>query len=222
MKAFVLEAYHREEIKTSRAKKLRRQNMIPAVMYGPDTQPRPLKVPLTRLESVLSHATETTPIVLNILLDDGKTESKKVFIKSIQRHKVTDRIIHVDFYAPSESHKMHINIPLKFVGRAKGEEKGGIVEVFHHEVPCEFLPKDIVDYIEVDVSNVDLNESLHVKDVVFPEGIKPLLHPEDVILTIVAPRGLEVEEAELEAAEAEEAEPEVLRKGKAEEEEEEE
>jgi len=220
MKALVLDAYQREEIKTSNAKKLRRQRMVPAILYGPDTQPKPLKVPLTRLESVLAHATETTPVILNIASDDGKVESKHAFIKSIQRHKVTDRIIHVDFYVPSEVRKMHINIPVKFVGRSKGEEKGGVVEILHHEIPCELLPKDLVDYIEVDVSGVDLDESLHVRDVTFPEGIKPLLHPDDVILAVIAPRGLEIEEAEAEATEEEEVEPEVLKKGKVEEEEE--
>ncbi|MCD6253846.1 MAG: 50S ribosomal protein L25 [Thermotogae bacterium] len=219
MKTLVLDAYQRKEMKTSNAKKLRRQEMVPAILYGPDTQPEPIKVPLTRLESVLALATETTPVILNIASDDGKVESKHAFIKSIQRHKVTDRIIHVDFYVPSETHKMHINIPVKFVGRSKGEEKGGVVDVVHHEIPCELLPKDLVDYIEIDVSGVDLGESLHVRNVRFPEGIKPLLDPDDVILAIIAPRGLEVEEEVEATEEEEEVEPEVLKKGKVEEEE---
>ena len=220
MKALTLQACERKEIKTSRVKKLRKQGLVPGIVYGPDRAPLPIKISRMKLESTLAFVTETTPVLLDILNEEGTSKEKiQTFIKSVQRHKVTDMVIHVDFYAPSETHKMHIDIPLKFVGKPKGVEKGGVEEIFHHEIPCELYPRNLVDYIEVNISNIDLNESLHVKDVKFPEGIKPLLHDDDVILTVIAPRGLEVvEEAPVEE---EEVEPEVVGKGKEEEEEEE-
>jgi large subunit ribosomal protein L25 len=111
---------------------------------------------------------------------------------------------------------MHIHIPLHFVGKPKGVEKGGLEDIIHHELPVEVLPDKIVEHIEVDVSQVDLGESLRVKDIQLPEGIKVTLDPEEVIMTIIAPRVSEevVEEV------TEEEEPEVIGKGKEEEEEE--
>jgi len=120
------------------------------------------------------------------------------------------------FTSPKTHHKMKINVPLHIVGKAIGVEKGGILEVIHHEVVVEALPDRIPETIEIDVTSLDLGDSLRVKDVKLPEGVKIDMEPEDVLITIVVPRGLEVEET---VTTTETSEPEVLKKGKKEEEE---
>jgi large subunit ribosomal protein L25 len=215
VQAVELEVLKREESKTSKAKKLRRKNLIPGVVYGPETEPLMISVDKTKVDSLLARVSETTRIKLLVKSNDGVIQ-KNVFVKEIQRNKVNDSVIHIDFYEPAKGHTMHIHIPLHFVGKPKGVEKGGLEDIIHHELPVEVLPDKIVEHIEVDVSQVDLGESLRVKDIQLPEGIKVTLDPEEVIMTIIAPRVSEevVEEV------TEEEEPEVIGKGKEEEEEE--
>ncbi|HEY8541372.1 MAG TPA: 50S ribosomal protein L25, partial [Pseudothermotoga sp.] len=141
----------------------------------------------------------------------------EVFIKNVQVDKVTDEIVHIDFYKPAKGHTMKISIPVRVVGKAEGVEKGGIMEVLHSELPVETLPSAVVEYIEIDVTKLGLGQSIHVKDLKLPEGMKALLNPQEAVVTIVVPRGLAAEE-EVKPAETT-AEPEVIKKGKKEEEE---
>lgn len=214
VQAVELEVLKREESKTSKAKKLRRKNFIPGVVYGPETEPLMISVDKTKLDSLIARVSETTRIKLLVKSNDGVIQ-KNVFIKEIQRNKVNDSVIHIDFYEPARGHVMHIHIPLHFVGKPKGVEKGGLEDIIHHELPVEALPDKVVEYIEVDISGIDVGESLRVKDIQLPEGIKAMLDPEEVIMTIIAPRVSE----EITEEVAEEEEPEVISKGKEEEEE---
>lgn len=211
-----LKALVREKKGSSNVKKIRRSNLVPGIVYGPEIEPIMINIEKTNVDSLVSRASETTRIKLLIKSDDGVIQ-KNVFIKDIQRHKVNDSVIHIDFYEPAKGHTMHIRIPLHFVGKPKGVEKGGLEDIIHHELPVEALPDKLVETIEVDITNVDLGESLRIKDIQFPEGIRPLLDPEEVVLTIIPPRVSE--EVVEEVIEEEAEEPEVISKGKEEEEE---
>ncbi|ODN30202.1 50S ribosomal protein L25 [Fervidobacterium thailandense] len=202
-------------------RRLRSQGIIPAVAYGPGVE-KPLNIGLKKNEflKIFKHVSESTPLTLVVTDDSGKELFKHLaFIKMVQYDKVTDEVKHVDFYIPEAHHKMRINVPIHVVGKAAGVEKGGILEVVHHEVVVEALPDKVPEVIEIDVTNLGLGETIRVKDVKLPEGVKIDLDPEDVLVTVIVPRGLEVEET---APAAETTEPEVLKKGKKEEEEEEE
>lgn len=202
------------------AKKLRNKGKIPIVVYGPDFEAEVYFVDELELKNVLSEASETSPVILEVERD-GETKDLEVFFKNVQHDKVSDRVMHVDFYKPTTGHKMKINVPIKTVGKAIGVEHGGILELIHMEIPVETLPSVLVDEIEVDVSNLDLGDSVHIRDISFPQGMTPFLHPDEAVITVLVPRGLVAEEAasaEVEAEE-EEVEPEVISKGKKEEEE---
>ncbi len=212
-----LKAEKREELGKRPVRRLRRSGWIPAIVYGPAQDPIPIKIKENVVEKFIHHVTETTPIDLTV---DGKT--LRVFLKMVQRDKITDKVVHLDFYVPVKGHKMRINIPIEYKGKPIGVEKGGTLEIFVEELPVEVDPDKIMDKIEVDITGVGLGESLHVRDLDLPEGVKPLLDDEEVLLVVVAPRGLtEEEEEEVAAAEEESVEPEVIKKGKKEEEEEE-
>ncbi len=200
-------------------RRLRASGAIPAVAYGPGLE-KPLSLVLNRIDflKIFKHITESTPLTLVIKDENDKEVLKHLaFIKMVQYDKVTDEVRHVDFYVPEAHHKMKINVPVEVVGKAIGVEKGGIMEVIHHEVPVKALPDKIPEVIKVDVTNLELGEVLRVKDVVLPEGVEIDMDDEDVLITVVVPRGLEVEET---APTAEtNNEPEVIKKGKKEEEE---
>ncbi|QTA37322.1 50S ribosomal protein L25 [Thermosipho ferrireducens] len=213
-----VEALTRAVVGKKRAiRRLRRQGLIPGVVYGPDIEPLAIAIDRRILNKLLHEITESSLINLVVKDENGKEVlAHDVFIKNVQYDKVTDEVKHIDFYAPEKGHKMSIKIPLEIVGKAIGTEKGGILEVIHHELPVKTLPDVVLEKIEVDVTNLGLGESIHVRDLKLPEGMTPEIPEEEVIVTIAVPRGVEVEEA---PAGEEEVEPEVIEKGKKEEEE---
>ncbi|HBT40197.1 MAG: 50S ribosomal protein L25 [Thermotoga sp. 50_1627] len=212
------------EIRTERGKRpvrrLRNQGMIPGVIYGPEMEPVSIKLKKQEVEKFVHALSEAKPVTLRIKID-GETREIEVFVKKVQIDKVTDEIVHIDFYKPAKGHVMRIEIPIRVVGKPIGVEKGGIMEVLHTELPVETLPGALVEHIEIDVSGLNLGESYHVRDLKLPEGMKVLLPADEALVTVIVPKGLQVEEV-AEAAPAETIEPEVIKKGKKEEETEEE
>ncbi len=220
MEMATLHAEIRKELGKRPVKRLRKAGYIPAVVYGPGQEPISIKLKKSEVERVFHHITETTPINLKIKTDDREKELR-VFLKMVQRDKIHDSIVHLDFYVPMKGHKMHINIPVEYKGKPIGVERGGLLEILVEELPVEIDPDKIIDKIEVDIENLGLGESLHVKDLDLPEGVKPIMDEEEVLAVVIAPRrGVEEEEEEAEVVEEqEEAQPEVIKKGKEKEEE---
>lgn len=214
----VVNAQVRSIVGNKRAvRRLRAQGAIPAVAYGPGVE-KPLSLVLNKTEfmKLFKHITESTPLNLVVSDENGKKLFEHLaFIKMVQYDKLTDELRHVDFYVPEAHHKMKINVPVEVVGKAIGVEKGGILEVIHHEVPVKALPDRVPEVIKIDVTKLDLGSTLRVKDVALPEGVEIDMDDDDVLITIVVPRGLEVETTPTETT----AEPEVVKKGKKEEEE---
>jgi large subunit ribosomal protein L25 len=204
------------EIRTEHGKRpvrrLRNQGIIPGVIYGPEMKPMAIKLKKQEVEKFVHALSEAKTVTLQINVD-GETQNIEVFVKKVQIDKVTDEIVHIDFYRPAMGHVMRIEIPIRVVGKPVGVEKGGIMEVLHTELPVETLPSVLVEHIEIDVSGLDLGESYHVRDLKLPEGMKALLASDEALVTVILPRGLQAEEV-VAAAPAETVEPEVIKKGK--------
>ncbi len=202
--ALNLETTIREKDK---AKRLLKRKFVPAIVYGPEQENVEVQIPESEIASLLDKARETTPIHLLIKKEDGNVE-KDVFIKSAQRHKLTGKIIHVDFYEPEPGKIMHFRLPLRFVGEAVGVKEGGILDEVIRELDIEVLPKDLIEEIEVDVSKLNVGDSIRVSDLSVPETMKVLTDVDEVVVGIKAPRAEEVittEEVE------EEIEPEAIK-----------
>ncbi len=207
-----LKAGIRKEKGKRQSRKMRREGFIPGIIYGPSTDPVNIVLEASQVNKIVGKVSESVPIKLHLEYEN-KTETLDVFMKKIQVDKVTDKILHIDFYRPAVGHTMKINIPIKIVGKAAGVEKGGILEVIHNELPVETLPTTLMEHIEIDVSKLDLGESVHVKDLQLPQEMKVMLPKDDVIVTILVPRGLEIEEV-LAPSTVGPEEPEVIKKGK--------
>ena len=202
--ALTLEAAIRKDEK---AKRLLREKLVPGIVYGPDRENIKIQIPEAEITSLLEKARETTPVHL-VVKGENETEELDVFIKSIQRHKLTTKVIHADFYEPEKGKVMHFRIPLKFVGEAAGVKTGGILEEVIRELEIEVLPKDLIEEIAVDVSALEVGDSLRVKDLNIPENMKVLTDLDEVVVGVKAPRAEEVittEEVE------EEVEPEAIK-----------
>ena len=177
---------------------LRRQGWVPGVVYGPHLASTPIAVEYKSLERLISEITRSTRIELEY---DG--EKHFVFIKELQRDPITDRFLHVDFYAPEPGQIMSLDVPLRLVGTPAGVKAGGILEHIHEEIPVEGPLEAIPPYIEVDISDLGLDEALLIKDLPLPEGLRALLPEDEAVVNILPPKVLVTEEAPEEEGAAE-------------------
>jgi len=195
-----------------KANKYRSEKLVPAEVYGPALKENiHLNIPFKELESMLEKVSETTLIELN--LKEENQEGKKVtcFVRTVQRHKVSDRPIHVDFYVPQEGRKMHLRIPIEYEGEPVGVTQGGNMNIYVHEIPVNILPSEVVDSIKIDISELKIDESLTTSDIknLLPPSAEVLLQEEEVLVSVLEPKSIEEVEEALEEGE-ELAEPEVI------------
>ena len=195
MNQVVLPAQKREKVGKEICKKLRKQGKIPAIIYGPGIEPLPIAVNFNEFEKVYNRYKGETVLYL-LEVANGETQKYQCILKELQRDPVTDRVIHLDFYAVSTESVIEIEVPIEFVGRPVGLTKGGILEIFMHKLTVECLPTAIPDKIVVDISHLDLGDSLHVRDIKVPEGVKIKDRPEETVCTVVAEEEEKAEGAE--------------------------
>jgi large subunit ribosomal protein L25 len=140
-------------------------------------------------------------------------------LKEFQLDPVTDEIIHVDFHGLKAGEKVNVEVAVHLVGTPLGVKEGGLLQHALHKIEIECLPTEIPEKIDVDVTNLKIGDSIHVKDLNLP-NMKILSNPETTIVSVIHKAGHEVKEAAGEAPTIEQAEPEVIQKGKKTEEEE--
>lgn len=182
-------------------KKLRKNGVLPAVLYGPHLKKSlPLEVDIKELHSFLSQSDKAKIITLEIT--DQKTDKQhNVIIKDSQWDLVKGDLQHLDFYAVTRGETVTTTVPISFMGKSQGEKIGGIVEHLVRELEIECLPKDLPSVIEVDITPLGLGDSLSVGDIKVPSNIKVLTHPQESVVSVVSPVREEVKVEEKEAAE---------------------
>ncbi len=190
------------------ARQLRRTGSIPGNLYGRDTDPIAVKADEREFAALVS-AISVENTIVDLTVDD--TPPRRVLIREIQRHPVRAKVLHVDFYEVRAGEKLKVNVPVHLVGNARGVKNGGVLQQVRHELEIECIPSEIPPSFEVDITELEIGDSLHVSDI-DSGGLDILEDPSRTICTIAAPRVAEVvEEEELEGeAEEEEAEPEVI------------
>jgi large subunit ribosomal protein L25 len=203
------------------ARTLRSQGQIPAVIYGHGRDPQSLALNARDLDKLLSHIqAESTVIEVTV---GGHTA--KTLIREIQRHPIKRQILHVDFQALVAGEKVTVSIPIVLTGTPEGVRlEGGVLDQTLREIEIEVDPSNIPDHIEYDVTNMVIGDSVHVSDLKVPEGVEVQDDPETSVAVLAAPRAV-IEETPVvaEAVEGEAgavAEPEVIGRGKEDEEDE--
>ncbi len=211
MEKVILKVETRSDTGKRVAKDLRLKGLIPAVVYKGGKEATKLQLVRKELESVLHTGAGENVIITLEISGDTKIKTKTVLIKEMQRDPIKSQILHVDFNEISLTETLKINVPLAVHGEAAGVVKdGGILEHVMWELHVECLPTAIPEKIEVDVSSLNIGDSIFVKNIKMPEGVKVLNDPE-LIAIIVKPPKIEVPKEEaVEAA----AEPELIRKKK--------
>jgi large subunit ribosomal protein L25 len=197
MEAKRLNAEMRAEKKKSAAGRLRRTGRIPAVVYG-HVEPMAISIDEREFRSSFKRITENT--IVELKLPAG---SHEVLVKDYQRDNLTGEILHIDFYEFKKGVALRTRVPLRMTGNPVGVKEGGILEILLHDIEVECLPKDLPEEIALDIAELMLGHSIHVRELTLPEGVRALANPEQVVC-IVAHRAAEEEVAP--AAEAVEGE----------------
>ncbi len=196
----------------SMVNKLRKERNVPGIFYAKGKEPIPIYLPELTLRPLV-YTSETH--IVNLSIDDS--EPIKSVLKDVQFDPVTDRIIHCDFMGISLDEKIEIEVPVVLEGSAIGVREGGLLQHQMHKLKIECLPTNIPEHIVIDVSNLKIGQSIHVKDLKL-ENIR-ILHHDDVIIASVIHQRTAVEIEAPAISEEAQKEPEVIAKGKVEEEE---
>lgn len=202
---FTLSAEPREDVGKGASRRLRRAKKVPAIIYGADKDPASVVLD----HDQLVHNLDSEAFYSHILTLELGKKKEQVVLKDIQRHPFKLQIMHVDLQRVSAKEKLRLQIPLHFVNenQAPGVREGGLVSHQITEIEIECLPKDLPEYIEVDLSSLELGDSVHVADLKVPKGVEiyALTHGSEGEEPVASILGRGPEEAEEEMGEAGEA-----------------
>ncbi|MDB6134660.1 MAG: ribosomal rRNA E-loop binding protein Ctc/L25/TL5 [Verrucomicrobiales bacterium] len=188
-----LTAHTRKRSGSGAINSLRREGLIPGVVYGKEVESFNVRLRAKEVENILHHSV-SEHILVNLTIEDT-TETKLALIQDVQHNPLTGAILHVDFHSIREDEKIHSNVPLELTGESAGAKAGGLLEHLVHNLSIACLPKDLPEKIEVDVSGLEINGALHVNELKLPEGVTTSLGGTVVVARVAEPRVVIVEEA---------------------------
>jgi len=206
-----LSAEVRSESGKGVARKLRAAGRVPGVIYGHGREPQSLSLNARDLDKLLGSIAAGSTVV-ELSLGNATTNT---LIREVQRHPFKKQILHIDFMELVAGEKVIVDLPLVFVGTPEGVRTGGgLLEQILHSIEVNVDPSSIPNHIDVDVSQMIMGHSLHVRDLKLPEGIEVLTDEDATICAVIAPRAVVEEAAAATEGEAGAAEPELIRKPK--------
>ena len=197
-----LEVFNRESLGKQANKKYRKDGFIPAVIYGKNKDNLNILVDPIKLKKLLKNeAGENTIIEMKLDKSDLK---KNVLLKDAHLDTLTSDPLHLDFYEITEGMDVKVSAPLLFAGKPEGVKNGGVIQTLSNEIKIECLPTNIPNIIEIDISDLNIGDTLRVKDIKPMNGIEILSNPESTIISVLAPR-LVVEASTTDADESSES-----------------
>lgn len=151
---------------TGAARRLRREEMVPAILYGPKTASVPLAVPAIRLLKLLRDIGEESKLIRLVIGNDKDLQIRQALIREVQTHPFRRRFLHVDFYEVPLDQPILVDVPVELDGESIGEKKGGVLNLIRRTLSVRCLPGDIPERVHIDISDLDLGSSVHVADLI--------------------------------------------------------
>jgi large subunit ribosomal protein L25 len=189
-----MHANRRTETGKGHCKRLRKQGIVPGVLYGPGEDPTPIEVERIQMQELLHAGAQTSLVTL--LLGRERKRDRKTIVRDLQYNPIHGELTHVDFQHISLTQTIHVEIPVSVVGIPDGVRNAdGILDHTMYNLELRCLPMEIPDHVEVDVTDLGLGQSIHVSDLLEQEGLSVVL-PKKVVV-------VEEEEVEEELAEPE-------------------
>jgi large subunit ribosomal protein L25 len=175
----------RERGSKRQARRLRREGKIPAILYGPKVEPIALELNKKDFSTRVA-GLEGSHLVR---LKSGSTSlaDKVALVKEMQYHPISGDVLHADFYEVDLTAKIEVNVPLHFIGKAAGVVRGGILQPIVREIQVECLPMDIPQFFNVDVSALDIGDSVHIEELPMPEGVTAVYDSNFALVTVATP-----------------------------------
>lgn len=175
----------RERGTKRQARRLRREGKIPAILYGPKVEPIALELNkkdfFTRVAGLEGSHLVRFKSVSTTLTD------KVALVKEMQYHPISGDVMHADFYEVDLTATIEVSVPLHFVGKAAGVVRGGILQPIVREIQVECLPLDIPEFFNVDVSALDIGDSVHIEELRMPEGVTAVYDSNFALVTVATP-----------------------------------
>ncbi|HSO20935.1 MAG TPA: 50S ribosomal protein L25/general stress protein Ctc, partial [Desulfosarcina sp.] len=193
-----LKASPRETVGNGPSKTLRREGKIPAILYGPKIEPIKLVIDKQNLEPIFKTGAVTQKLLK--LEIDGVGGTKNVMVKELQKHPVSHNLLHLDLYEVTMDQKIKVMVPVVTTGKSAGVEMGGMLQIIRRELEVFCLPDQIPEKITIDVTNLDIGDSIHVEDIQLEGDIEI---PAEVNFTILTVLSTKIEEEAEEGAEEE-------------------
>ena len=191
-----LKAQKRTLVGRNAVKKIKEKGLVPGVIYGSQAEPMTLQIDARELTTVLAHASSEHVLVELEIVDGSESTHRLALIQEVQHHPLKRALVHVDFHAVSATEKITSEVPIEAVGEALGVRTfGGLLEYSLRTLEVECFPQDLPDIVRIDVSNLTIGESLHVRDIQLPSGVEAITDDDLTVVSVVASRvGEEVTE----------------------------
>lgn len=201
MARYTISARIRENKGKGTAKKLRRDNQIPAIFYGQNTNPLMLALDYSDLHKILRQ-TAGDNIILGLQIESEKgSDSRTVMLKELQIDPIKDTYLHADFHEIFMDKEITVDVPLRLLNTPQGATKGGILQHVRREITISCLPDRLMESISVDVSGLDIGDALHIGDIELPDGVKTTQEVNLTVAVVMAPAVVSLEEEEVEEIE---------------------
>jgi large subunit ribosomal protein L25 len=203
---FALGVELREEQGKGVARRLRAAGRIPAVCYRRNAEPVPVSLDPKELDRLLQKASSGINTLIDLkVTGGGDFDGRQVLVKELQRDPISGAYLHADLYAVDLQQKLHVSVPINLTGTPIGVSLGGgILDYATRELDVECLPNAIPEEFTIDVSEFEIGQSLHVRDIAVPEGVEILNDPDVTVMSVVAPVAIEEEAPAEEEEEGEE------------------
>jgi len=193
-----LAAQVRKEQKKGPSRRLRDKGLVPAVFYGRSAENILLSV--SNDELIKLHKDKKDHAFIKLIIDDGAQKLEKLsLIKELQVQPLTGKLYHADFYEVDVKRKITMEVSLRFIGKSIGVENGGELQHLKREVKVSCLPLDLPDHIDVDVTPLEIGDSIKIRDLKVAEGITLLDRPDTSVVAVAVVKVAKVEEAKEEA-----------------------
>jgi large subunit ribosomal protein L25 len=207
-----LSASARSQIGGTVTNKMKKEGLTPAVIYGGKEPPLPLQVGTREISTLLSRARGENILVELEIENAGARSSRMALIQEVQHEPLSGRIVHVDFHAINMNETLHTSVPIESFGESIGVRSfGGILEQLLRSVDIACLPTDLPEVISVNVSGLNIGDSIHVRHLMLPAGVKAMDDENLTVFLVAAPAVVEVE---VPVAAAAPAQPEVIKEKK--------
>jgi large subunit ribosomal protein L25 len=184
-----LKAQKRTVLGRNAIKKIKKEGLVPGVIYGSQAEPMALQVEGKELTNVLAHASSEHVLVELEIVEGGQSTNRLALIQEVQHHPLKRQLLHVDFHAVSTTEKITSEVPIEAVGEPLGVRTfGGLLEYSLRSLEVECFPQDLPDIVRIDVTNLNIGESLHVRDIPLPSGVEALTDGDLTVVSVVASR----------------------------------